>query len=168
MAQIDDLDARIMSELEQDGRRSFRAISKRVGVAPGTVRSRALQLIKDGVFRVIGVADPQSLGYTFHATIGLKLTPGHSEEVADLLSLRAEVAWVGLTSTGYDVMFEMALPDSRTFGAYREQVLSALPGCQAIDVFVIWDVRKFHYRLLPLASAWSADMTTDADAATNS
>ena len=163
--QIDDLDARIMSELEEDGRRSYRDISKRLGVAPGTVRSRALQLIRDGIFRVIGVADPWRLGYTFHATIGLRLTPGHSEEVGDLLSQRAEVAWVGLTSTGYDVMFELALPDSRSFGSYKEQVLAVLPGCQSVDAFVIWDVRKFHYRLLPPASRWTAGLDNGTDEA---
>lgn len=161
--QIDELDHRIMSELEKDGRRSYREISKQLGVAPGTVRTRVLALLEEGVFRVIGVPDPWHLGYTFHATVGLRLAPGHSEEVADLLSQRAEVAWIGLVSTGYDVMFELALPDSRSFGTYKEQVLAVLPGCRTVDVFPIWSVRKFHYGLLPPASHWDPVPSEDAN-----
>lgn len=162
---IDALDLRIMAELQEDGRRSYREISQRLGVAPGTVRSRVLQLIQEGIFQVLAVPDPWRMGYRFHATVGLRLDPGRSEEVADLLAEREEVGWIGLVSSGYEVMFEVALPDSRAFGTYKEQVLAKLPGCNGIDVFEIWDVRKFHYRLLPPAAtprrAGSLERSTD-------
>jgi Lrp/AsnC family transcriptional regulator for asnA, asnC and gidA len=154
---LDDLDLRIMAELQEDGRRPFREISQRLGVAPGTVRMRVLQLIEERVFSVIAVPDPWRMGYGFHATVGLKLQPGQSEAVADLLAEREEIGWVGLTSSIYDVMFEVALPDSRAFGQYREHFLAALPGCLAVDVFEIWGVRKVHYRLLPPADWASAE-----------
>jgi Lrp/AsnC family transcriptional regulator for asnA, asnC and gidA len=113
-ATIDDLDRAIMVELQDDGRRSYRETAHRLGVAPGTVRSRVLQLLSDGVFQVIAVPDPWRMGYRFHATVGLRLEPGYSREVGQLLAEREEVGWIGLTSTGYDVMFEVALPDSRS------------------------------------------------------
>jgi len=151
---LDELDVRMMAELQDDGRKSFRQISHDLKVAPGTVRMRVLQLIQDGMFRVIGVPDPWRMGYKFHATIGLKLTPGHSEEVADLLAEREEIGWIGLTSNTYEVMFEVALPDSRAFGQYRDRFLASLPGCLSVDAFEIWDIRKFHYRLLPPVTEW--------------
>jgi len=151
---LDELDLRMMAELQEDGRRSFRQISHDLDVAPGTVRMRVLQLIQDGVFRVIGVPDPWRMGYKFHATVGLKLKPGNAEKVADLLAEREEIGWVGLTSNTFDVMFEVALPDSRAFGEYREHFLASLPGCVAVDVFEIWGIRKFHYRLVPPVTEW--------------
>jgi Lrp/AsnC family transcriptional regulator, regulator for asnA, asnC and gidA len=161
---VDDLDRRIMIELQEDGRRPYREISQRLGVAPGTVRARVLQMIEDGVLQVIAVPDPYRLGFRFHATVGLRLRPGHSERVADALAEREEVGWVGLTSSGYDVLFEVTLPDSRAFGAYKEQVLAQLPGCVGMDVFEIWDVRKFHYRLVSPGEARS--LRDSAEAAT--
>lgn len=124
-------------------------MSDRLGVAPGTVRGRVLQLMEDRIVQVIAVPDPLRMGYLFHATVGLRLTPGHAEEVADLLAQRGEVGWVGLCASGYDILFEVYLRDSRDFGTYKERVLAKLPGCQRIDVFEHWDVRKFHYRLVP-------------------
>ena len=148
---LDELDLRIMAELQEDGRRSYRDISERLGVAPGTVRSRVLQLIEDGIFSVIAVPDPWRMGYRFHATVALKCEPGTSEQVADLLAERGEVGWVGLMANGYDVMCEVTLPEARSFGLYKERVLANLPGVTGIDAFTIWDVRKFNYRLLPPA-----------------
>jgi hypothetical protein len=87
------------------------------------------------------------MGYKFFATVGLHLDPGHAEQVADALAARPEVTWLGLLATGYDVMFEIALPDAPAFGRYREEVLAALPGYKAADVFLCWDVRKFRYQL---------------------
>jgi Lrp/AsnC family transcriptional regulator for asnA, asnC and gidA len=149
---IDELDRAIMVELQDDGRRSYREIAQRLGVAPGTVRARVLQLIREGILQVIAVPDPWRMGYRFHATVGLKLQPGVAKQVGELLAEREEVGWIGLCSSGYDVMFEVALPDSRSFGAYKEEFLANLPGCQGIDVFEIWDVPKFHYRLTPTAA----------------
>lgn len=149
---IDELDRAIVVELQDDGRRSYREIAQRLGVAPGTVRARVLQLIREGILQVIAVPDPWRMGYRFHATVGLRLRPGVAKQVGELLAEREEVGWIGLCSSGYDVMFEVALPDSRSFGAYKEDFLANLPGCQGIDVFEIWDVPKFHYRLTPTAA----------------
>jgi Lrp/AsnC family transcriptional regulator for asnA, asnC and gidA len=149
LASIDALDRAIMVELQDDGRRSYREIAHRLGVAPGTVRSRLLQLIQEGIFHVIAIPDPWRMGYRFHATVGLRLEPGHARAVGELLARREEVGWIGLMSTGYDVMFEVTLPDSRSFGGYKEDFLAELPGCVGIDVFEIWAVPKFRYRLTP-------------------
>jgi Lrp/AsnC family transcriptional regulator for asnA, asnC and gidA len=146
---VDDLDIRILAELQEDGRRSYREMSQRLGVAPGTVRSRLLQLIEDGIVQVIAVPNPLRMGYMFHATVGLRLKPGHSEEVAQLLAAREEVGWVGLVASGYDLLFEIYLRDNWAFGTYKEDFLANLPGVEEIDVFQHWGVRKFHYRLSP-------------------
>jgi len=144
---LDELDRRIVAELQEDGRRSYREIAARVGASPGTVRTRLLQLMDDGVVEVIAVPNPWRMGFRFFAAVGVRLAPGHTERVADMLAERQEVTWVGLLATGYDLMFEVALPDARAFGVYREEVLAKLPGLLSADVFLLWDVRKFHYRL---------------------
>jgi Lrp/AsnC family transcriptional regulator for asnA, asnC and gidA len=148
---VDQLDRQILAELEADGRRSYREISERLRVSPGTVRSRALQLIREGAVRIVAAPNPPLMGLMFHALVALQLEPGNGDAVADLLAGRPEAGWVGLVAGGYDIIFEVALPDAQTFGRYKEEVLAKLPGCQRVDVFQVWDVRKFHYQLFPPA-----------------
>ena len=155
---LDDLDRRIIAELQEDGRRTYQEIATRLGVAPGTARSRVTQLRERGVLDVIAVPNTWRMGLNFHATVGLRLEPGHADEVADRLAERAEISWVGLVSSGYDVLFEIALPDSHAFGLYKESLLAELPGVREADVFVCWDVRKFRYHVTP--PGFDADTAT--------
>lgn len=144
---MDQLNRQILAELEQDGRRSYREISEHLGVSPGTVRARTLQLIRNGVVQIIAAPNPAQMGMMLHALVGLQLAPGNAEAAADIVSGHPEAGWVGLVTGGYDIVFEVALPDAQAFGRYKEDLLAKLPGCQRIDVFQVWDVRKFHYRL---------------------
>lgn len=153
LAGLDTLDWQIMAELQEDGRRPYREIGRRLGVSPGTVRLRVLQLMEEGLFQVIAVPDSLRLGYRFQATVGLRLDPGHANEVADILADRPEVGWIGLTTSRFDVLFEVMLEDGRMFGPYKEDFLGRLPGCREIEVFEIWALKKFHYALPKLLEA---------------
>ena len=160
---LDDLDLRIIAELQEDGRRSYREIGSKLGASAGTIRTRALQLMEEGVLEVIAVPNPWRMGFKFFAAIGLRLQAGVAEQVATELAAREEVSWVGLVATGYEVMFELVLPDVQAFGRYREEVLSRLPGFLSADVYLLWDVRKLHYQMgMPWSSPQSGD---DAEAA---
>ncbi len=160
---MDNLDWQIIEALQEDGRSSYRQMGRDLGVPAGTVRLRTRQLIDDGFLRVIGVPTSRLLGSRYQATIALKLEPGNAAAVAELLSARPEVGWIGLTtSSRYDVLFEVILPNSRSFGPYREQFLASLPGCRDIEVFEIWDVPKFAYDLAR-ARAEQRELANGAD-----
>src|SRR5262249_42135732 len=114
--ELDDLSRQLIAELQKDGRASFREIGKRLGVAPGTVRARYNQLRKAGVVEVIATPNPWRMGLDFHATVGLRVQPGCLEECVAMLARKREVGWIGLLLSGYDIMFEVAMSDSHSFG----------------------------------------------------
>ena len=104
--------------------------------------------MEEGGLEIVAVPNPWRMGLTFFAVVGLRLEPGHADQVADLLAAREDVTWVGLLATGFDVMIEIALPDTQAFGRYKEDVLARLPGYVSAEVFLLWDIRKLHYRLV--------------------
>ena len=97
--QFDQLSLGILEQLQGDGRLSYREIGKRLGVAPGTVRARVAQLVEERGLEIVAVPNPWRMGLTFFAVVGLRLEPGHADQVADLLAAREDVTWVGLPST---------------------------------------------------------------------
>ncbi|MGQ4833671.1 MAG: Lrp/AsnC family transcriptional regulator [Candidatus Asgardarchaeia archaeon] len=50
---FDDLDLKILKELQNDARASFNEIARRLGISTGTVTSRVSKLMKNGILRGI-------------------------------------------------------------------------------------------------------------------
>ena len=86
----------------------------------------------------------------FHAIVAACFSPGYLGRAIAVLEAKPEVAWIGVTLSREGVFLEMVARDTQQFGAYKERLFSELPGLISADVNVIWDVRKFHYRMLPI------------------
>ena len=81
---LDRLDARIIAELQQDGRRSVVELGERIGLTGTPCSRRVKQLEQQGV--ILGytaVVDPVRLGLKVQAFIQVKLDR-HTDENVDL------------------------------------------------------------------------------------
>jgi Lrp/AsnC family transcriptional regulator, regulator for asnA, asnC and gidA len=52
----------IIEQLQQDGRRSYRAIGTAVGLSEVAVRQRVRCIVDSGVMQIVAVTDPMTLG----------------------------------------------------------------------------------------------------------
>src|SRR5699024_1425521 len=102
---LDDVSKAIIEQLQQDGRRSYAAIGKVVGLSEAAVRQRVQRLTESGVMQVVAVTDPLQLGFARQAMIGIRVT-GSLARVADELSALDEVAYVVITAGSYDLLVE--------------------------------------------------------------
>src|SRR5471032_2927788 len=82
---LDDVAKAIIEQLQQDGRRSYAAIGKAVGLSEAAVRQRVQRLQDAGVMQIVAVTDPLTLGFRRQAMIGIK-TDGDLEKVAGELA----------------------------------------------------------------------------------
>ena len=65
----DDVSKLIIEQLQQDGRRSYAAIGKAVGLSEAAVRQRVQRLQDAGVMQIVAVTDPLTLGFRRQAMI---------------------------------------------------------------------------------------------------
>src|SRR6186713_1449687 len=94
---LDDVSKAIIEQLQQDGRRSYAAIGKVVGLSEAAVRQRVQRLVDHGIMQVVAVTDPLELGFSRQALIGIRAT-GDLEPVADALVAMDEVDYVVLAA----------------------------------------------------------------------
>jgi Lrp/AsnC family transcriptional regulator for asnA, asnC and gidA len=107
-AALDAVDFTIIRILQNDGRATFTAIAKQLGISEGAVRNRVGQLIDSKVLRIIGVADPTALGYEAYAMVGVKVSPGHDpEKAAHYYRDLDEVTYVIFVAGRYDLLVEV-------------------------------------------------------------
>lgn len=94
---LDDLDVRIIRALNQDARKSYRDLSKELGLALSTVSSRVKRLEQQGyIVGYVPVLDPQKLGYDLVVIVGVKIASG------ELLEAQARIARMPRVYAVYD------------------------------------------------------------------
>src|SRR5262247_4305471 len=107
---LDDISKRIIEQLQQDGRRSYTAIGKAVGLSEAAVRQRVQRLLDTGVMQIVAVTDPLTLGFARQVMVGLKVN-GDMRSVADALTKIPEVDYVVICAGAYDLLAEMVCTD---------------------------------------------------------
>jgi Lrp/AsnC family transcriptional regulator for asnA, asnC and gidA len=131
---VDGRDEAIIAELQRDGRASFAAIGRAVGMSEPAVRQRVYRLVRAGVMQVIAVIEPRYAVPDRLAVIGIRCA-GDAVKAADMLSAMAELHRVALTGGAFDVLAEAACADD---GHLLEliQRIRGLPQVDAAEVFV--------------------------------
>jgi Lrp/AsnC family transcriptional regulator, regulator for asnA, asnC and gidA len=107
---LDDISKRIIEQLQVDGRQSYAAIGKAVGLSEAAVRQRVQRLQEAGVMQIVAVTDPLTLGFRRQAMIGLKCD-GDLEKVADDLANMEEIDYVVVTAGSFDLLLEVVCED---------------------------------------------------------
>jgi Lrp/AsnC family transcriptional regulator for asnA, asnC and gidA len=140
---IDSVSKLIIQQLQQDGRRSYAAIGKAVGLSEAAVRQRVQRLIGDGVMQIVAVTDPMTLGFHRQTMIGIKCE-GDLERVADHLAHIDEIDYVVITSGSFDVLVEVVCEDDDHLLEILSQV-RGVPSVTSTETFVYLMLRKQTY-----------------------
>jgi Lrp/AsnC family transcriptional regulator for asnA, asnC and gidA len=140
---IDDVSKRIIEQLQQDGRRSYAAIGKAIGLSEAAVRQRVQRLIDGGVMQIVAVTDPMTLGFHRQTMIGIKCE-GDLERVADQLAHMEEIDYVVITSGSFDVLVEVVCEDDDHLLEILSRV-RGVPSVTSTETFVYLKLRKQTY-----------------------
>src|SRR5262245_37363474 len=97
---LDAISKRIIEQLQADGRQSYAAIGKAVGLSEAAVRQRVQRLHEAGIMQIVAVTDPLKLGFRRQAMIGLRCD-GDPQQVADHLADMAEIDYVVITAGSF-------------------------------------------------------------------
>jgi Lrp/AsnC family transcriptional regulator, regulator for asnA, asnC and gidA len=139
---VDELDRRIIEELQANGRESFRRIALRLGVSEATVRARYARLTSAGILQVVGVTNPLGLGFD-QALVGLK-TSGAPDAVADEISRWPEADYVVVTAGQFDIVAEVVAASRRELLDITNR-MRALDGVVSTETFFYLEMWKQLY-----------------------
>lgn len=139
---VDDLDRRIIEELQANGRESFRRIAARLGVSEATVRSRYARLTSEGILQVVGVTNPLGLGFD-QALVGVK-TSGAPDQVADEIARWPEADYVIVVAGQFDIVVEVVAATRRELLDLTNR-MRALDGVVSTETFFYLEMWKQLY-----------------------
>jgi Lrp/AsnC family transcriptional regulator for asnA, asnC and gidA len=141
--QLDAIAKLIIEQLQQDGRRSYAAIGKAVGLSEAAVRQRVQKLLETGVMQIVAVTDPLMLGFQRQVMIAIKCE-GDLVAVADHLAEMEEIDYVVVTAGSFDILVELVCESDEQLLELLGRIRS-VPTVTSTESFVYLKLRKQTY-----------------------
>ncbi|HYG93290.1 MAG TPA: Lrp/AsnC family transcriptional regulator [Nocardioides sp.] len=141
---LDPVSKAIIEELQQDGRRSYAAIAKVVGLSEAAVRQRVQRLVDTGVMQIVAVTDPMQLGFARQAMVGVRVS-GPVPAVADAIAELEAVDYVVVTAGSFDILVEVVAESDTDLLEIVSHRIRTVPGVISTETFMYLGLRKQTY-----------------------
>jgi Lrp/AsnC family transcriptional regulator for asnA, asnC and gidA len=141
---LDDVNKRIIEQLQRDGRMSYAALAKIVGLSEAAVRQRVQRLLDTGVMQIVAVTDPLTLGFARQVMIGVKVQ-GDLRTVATALAKVPEIDYVVICAGGYDLLVELVCTDDDHLLSLLNDTIRSIDGVTTTETFVYLKLAKQTY-----------------------
>lgn len=134
---IDDINIEIIKHL-RDGRKSFKLLSKILGISENTVRSRVNKLIEEGILEITGLVDPEAISGHRVVFIGVKLSTLNLVEKGKEFSKLKGVVSVSVVTGRFDLMVVVLLKEGFDLLEFYTQEVYRLKDVRSVETFVVY------------------------------
>ena len=141
---LDDLDRRIITELQVDGRRPYGAIAAQIGLSEAAVRRRVQRLRDQGALEIVAITDPMQLGFHREAMLGVKVS-GDVRAAADAIGAIDEAIYVVMCAGSFDIIVEVIAEDDEHLVKVLNEQIRAIDGVTEVETFVYLKLAKQTY-----------------------
>lgn len=151
---FDDLDRRIIAELQTDGRASWTEIAQRCTTSVTTVARRAQHLLDDGTVRVAVVPDINSRGPADLFVLRIGCAVGAAMRVASELARRDDIRFLAIVTGSNDIVAELVAHKDDTLHSRLVKELPAIDGVQRCETDLLLHTYK-------VSHDWSREILDD-------
>ncbi|MFA4835162.1 MAG: Lrp/AsnC ligand binding domain-containing protein [Dehalococcoidia bacterium] len=143
----DEMDMKLVTELEVDARQSTYALAAKLGTSPSTVFRRMQKLIDAKVIIIAAVTNPPAMGFKTAVLIGINTRPGKSLQAAKHITSLRSVGSMGFrylsTCTGpYDLLYFTVFRTPAELLRFVDKELTVVPDLINIQVMPVLRIVK--------------------------
>lgn len=139
---IDELDLKLMRELQEDGRARHVNLARKLDVVEGTVRKRIKNLVENNIIKTIAVPNLHKLGYNFMSFMALQVQLANLREIADNLAKKPNVCYLAFVTGRYDMVAVVMTRSPEELAHFIEKEISAIPSILRTETFVNLEILK--------------------------
>jgi DNA-binding Lrp family transcriptional regulator len=141
---LDAVERALVDLLQEDGRTSYAELGRRLGVTERTARRKVGGLSERGIVQVAAVTDPEVLGYSAMALLGITVSGAASSgDLAERFADLPEVDYVVATSGRFALQVEVLCRDGAALRRFVDESVRTLPGVEGVDVL---PYLRLHYQ----------------------
>lgn len=139
---LDELGRRIIEELQEDARQSFREIGRKLEVSEGTVRNRVRSLLQNKMIKISAVPNPQQLGLNFMCVMGIEVKVGCAERVEALLIKSPNVYYLCGCTGNIDIIGIFLFHTPAEFDEFVKDVIASITEITRTTTFVVMHITR--------------------------
>ena len=150
--QTDEIDAKIISALGADGRRSYAEVGAEVGLSTAAVHERVKKMLDKGVIRRFSISvDPERVGLNFTAFVAIRNDGGiHCRDVAPRLRAMPQVEELHSVAGEYDFLAKIRTTHARAL----EDVIYQIKAIEGVARTTSTVVLNTEFEDRPLDLGW--------------
>lgn len=145
---LDSIDARIITHLQEDGRRPYTTIARDLGISEASVRQRVSRLLKRKVIQIVAASSPLDLGL-LSAQIDIRVAGDRLQESAEQIAALPEVDFVGICAGRFDLTVGVVCRDREALFDLLVNRIRPIPGILEAEVLLMLKVLKDNYQWSP-------------------
>ncbi len=134
--QLDTIDKRIITELQKNGRESYKKIARKLDISDGTVRIRVEKMMKAGYFRIGASVNPLYFENCIVAQIGINLENRADRAVMEKISKFKGVQSVTNVTGRYDLLVEVFVSSRNELRKFHLDDLASISSIVSSESFV--------------------------------
>jgi Lrp/AsnC family transcriptional regulator for asnA, asnC and gidA len=146
---LDDLDEKIIRELQRDARQSYLSLGQKVAASEGTIRYRVGLELEKGLIALKAVLNPTRLGFHFSCVMGLEVSIDKLTEAENMLAQSPNVYFLSGCTGTFDLIAILIFRNTTEFDKFTREVVARLPGIKHTQTFVNMRIIK---------SPWNRDV----------
>ena len=142
---LDEVDRRIIDQLQTQGRRPFTEIARALGLSEAGVRQRVSSLTERGVIQIVAATSPIALGM-IQAFISVRVAGAGLEQAAEQIAAIPEVDYVAVCTGPTDLLVGAVCRDNQHLLEVVTDGIRQVPGVVETDTAVVLSELKDSYR----------------------
>lgn len=143
--EIDQIDSRMISLLQKDGRISNIEISKHLNISEATVRSRLKKLIDHGYIQIVAVSNPLKLGFNITGDLYIHVEIKKIDKVIQELQRIKELWYIVMTTGKADINAEFIVKTLEDLNDLVYNRINRIDGIIRVEISVIMKFIKRNY-----------------------
>ena len=141
---IDDIDARIIHALKQNGRVPNTEIAKQLNLSEAAVRKRLKRLVEEEIIQIVAVVNHLKLGYELEGNIKIKIDTTKAANVKRRLNELESVWYIAYLTGAADFDVEFNVQSQEEMRTLIEQI-NAIDGVREVATSLRLQLVKNRY-----------------------
>ena len=139
---LDEIDLKIITELQADGRLSYADLARKLQINNSTALRRIKKLLEDGVITVHAVTDPKKVGLPVMAFIALNVEQSRIDDICNFLSTSPSIYFIATSFGRYDILITIQSPSTDALSQFIKEKITTTPGVLKAETFYLSNITK--------------------------